>query len=91
VTRIRHRIYLRRYIKLHPGAPDSFDCDGGWHEAKAAIGYCDGSVPRGSAAEKKLTPPRLDERWPMKCDGCDYEFTNRDRYQLIVIPTSETQ
>jgi hypothetical protein len=41
VTRIRHRMYLRRYIKLHPGAPDSFDCAGGWHEAKVFIGDCE--------------------------------------------------
>jgi hypothetical protein len=41
------------------------------------------------AEERKLTPPRIDERWPIKCDGCDYQFTNRDRYQMITVPLSE--
>jgi hypothetical protein len=86
---MRHRIYLRRYIRLHLGAPDSFTCEGGWHEAKVAIGDHPRGVKRGSPEEKRLTPPRLDERWPLKCDGCDYEFTNRDRYQLIAVPIRE--
>lgn len=89
VVPMRHRIFLRRYIRLHYGAPESFTCEGGWHEAKRALRDYPRGVKRGSVQERKLTPPRIDERWPMKCDGCDYHFTNRDRYQLLTIPISE--
>jgi hypothetical protein len=81
-----HRRFLRRYIRLHPGAPDGFTCKGGWHEAIVDIGDFEGEIERGSLEEKRLAPPRIDERWPIQCDGCDYQFTFRDRYQLIAIP-----
>lgn len=85
-----HRRFLRRYNRLHPGEPKGGStCRGGWHEAIVDIGDFDGDVVRGSPEEKKLAPRRIDERWPMKCDGCDYEFTFRDRYQLITVPLRE--
>jgi hypothetical protein len=84
-----HRRFLRRYNRLLPGAPDGFTCKGGWHEAIVDIGDYQGEVVRGSHEEKKLAPARIDERWPLACDGCDYQFTFRDRYQLITVPLRE--
>jgi hypothetical protein len=84
-----HRRYLRRYIKLQLGAPEGFTCAGGWHEAVVQIGDYPGEIERDSREERQLRPPRIDERWPLKCDGCDYEFTFRDRYQLITVPLRE--
>lgn len=84
-----HRRSLRRYIKLQPGEPRTFTCHGGWHEAIVEIGDYPGDVEKGSAEEKKLAPPRTDSRWPRECDGCDYRFSESDRYQLLTIPLSE--
>lgn len=84
-----HRRFLRRFIRLPVGAPDSWTCAGGWHEAVVAIGDFVGTIEAGSAKEKSLTPARIDERWPMQCARCEYQFTNRDRYQLLTRPLPE--
>lgn len=75
-----HRRYLRRYIRLHIGAPDGFTCRGGWHEAIVDIGDFPGS---GAGV---IAPPRIDRRWPLYCDGCSYRFTERDHYQIVATP-----
>ena len=85
-----HRRYLRRYVRLAPGQPKTFTCSGGWHEAIVELpGVYPGEIEKRSHAERMLMPPRIDERWPLQCDSCDYEFTNRDRYQLIAVPLRE--
>lgn len=78
-----HRRYLRRYIKLQLGAPEGFTCRGGWHEAVVAIGDHPGEIGPDSIEEKSLQPPRTDRRWPLRCDGCSYRFTESDRYQFF--------
>jgi hypothetical protein len=84
-----HRRYLRRYIKLHLGAPVSFTCHGGWHEAIVAIGDYPAEIEKGSTEERQLAPPRTDSRWPRQCSGCDYRFSESDRYQLLTTPLRE--
>lgn len=79
-------MFLRRYIRLHPGAPVDFTCDGGWHESIVEVGEYVGELVAGTPAEQKLRPPRIDERWPLHCARCDYEFTFRDRYQFYTRP-----
>lgn len=86
---VRHRRFLRRFSKLPPGAPISFDCAGGFHEAIEAIGDFVGAVVRGSPEEKALQPGRLDRRWPRRCDKCTYRFTESDRFQLLTGPALE--
>lgn len=83
-----HRRSLRRYIKLQLGAPVSFTCHGGWHEAIVEIGDYPGEVEKGSAEERQLAPPRTDSRWPRECDHCGYRFSTSDRYQLLTTPLS---
>lgn len=84
-----HQRVLRRYIRLHIGAPEGFTCRGGWHEAFVALGDYPGEVERGSDDERALTPPEYDPRWPKHCDGCSYRFTERDRFQLLTAPACD--
>lgn len=86
---ILHRRFLRRFSKLPPGTPNSFNCHGGFHESLVSIGDFVGQIARGSPAEKALTPSRVDSRWPRKCDRCTYRFTQSDRWQLIAVTLSE--
>lgn len=83
-----HRRSLRRYIRLPIGAPESFTCRGGWHQAIDEIGDFPGEILEGSIEERSATPPRSDRRWPLFCDDCTYRFTERDRYQLVITPIS---
>jgi hypothetical protein len=79
-------MFLRRYVKLPAGAPSQFNCEGGWHESIVEIGEFVGELESGTPAEQRLRPPRIDERWPLLCAGCSYEFNNRDRYQFYTTP-----
>jgi hypothetical protein len=33
--------------------------------------------------EAKHRPPKDDPRWPVKCDSCDYRFTDADEWQVF--------
>jgi hypothetical protein len=80
----RHRRFLRRYSKLAIGAPNAFDCMGGFHQSIVDLGIFDGEIAPGSVEEKMLHPPRTDRNWPRHCDNCYYRFAESDRWQFFI-------
>lgn len=77
----RAKLVLRRYAGIQNGQPK---CPGryGYHNANVQIDEIDAErddggrfVGRRSSIDDSV--PRDDPRWPKKCDGCDYEFTDR--------------
>lgn len=69
----RERQYLRRYITR-----DTNICPGpaGYHNARTFL---------QDIKESDDVPPwpHADQRWPIKCSGCDYEFTDDDYWQVF--------
>jgi hypothetical protein len=63
--------------------PNSFDCQGGFHQAIIAIGDFDGELVPGSAEERHAQPPRANSRWPRHCENCFYLFSEKDRWQFF--------
>lgn len=82
----RFRLTLRRYVHSDRGT-----CPGEmtYHNAHGPeIGIIDGVKSEDgcwslTAMEKQHAPPHEDSRWPTKCDGCDYQFTAEDEFQLF--------
>lgn len=70
----RHWKALRRFAFHTTPA-----CTGGFHNAEVVIDEVDEANPM-------CAPPtdaeRTDPRWPLKCDRCDYMFTDEDRWEV---------
>lgn len=76
---------LRRYVS---STDETRKCPGKWgyHNAQTSIGR----VPAVRDAEGYLEPIANgksvyanDDRWPTKCDACDYEFVDDDQWQVF--------
>ena len=78
----RSRWILRRYSEKK--------CTGkyGYHNAQSSfIGETDDDPTKQWLCSNPPTmPPGTDERWPKTCEGCGYEFTKNDPYQVHGIP-----
>lgn len=83
----QERHWLRRFV-----FSDQSKCLGkdGYHNAMFLLGDADivwttthGSTQRFIADRSHSQPPESDPRWPVKCDSCDYRFTDKDQYQLF--------
>ena len=69
----RSKRWLRRYVSAGGTA-----CGGrGYHDAMVYLDTIDGE---GVSGENQW--PTTDPRWPVKCDHCDYAFTESDPHQL---------
>lgn len=73
--------WLRRYVPSDKGKC----ADGGYHNALSEMIGETPMVPGqyGGKGIEPLSWPRDDPRWPTKCEGCGYEFTPDDQWQLF--------
>lgn len=83
----RYRLSLRRFVF----SSDASKCpgNGGYHNASGPeIAVVTASKdPDGhynlTRLERENSVPHDDPRWPRKCDGCDYQFTETDEWQVF--------
>jgi hypothetical protein len=80
----RCRLYLRRFVFSKDAS-----CPGGNHDASIYIGeadivYSDSKHPSGRYLKALLDLSKYDGdiRWPIKCEHCDYHFTDDDQRQV---------
>lgn len=80
------RLALRRYSRSETAI--SCKSGGGYHNAKVWLpDVVDAERDEGGHRsldnlEAKYKPAEDDPRWPTQCADCDYQFTDKDRYQL---------
>ncbi len=69
---------LRRYVSRD----EKCSGPGGYHDARVILGEVGADrLPPGCLGDGRGEHDRSDPCWPVKCDGCDYHFTDADEWQ----------
>jgi hypothetical protein len=82
----RSRYSLRRFVYS-----DASKCPGrfGYHNAHSGVIAESDDLPTEDGIicnNPPETPAKDDPRWPVKCDQCDYRFTDEDQFQVTGDP-----
>jgi hypothetical protein len=81
------RSYLRRFTYSSNSTCSASHYNSGHDALGPSIGVI--SVSKGEdgyyrpyLVTKDILPPNDDPRWPVKCESCDYQFTEKDQYKI---------